>query len=151
MVESKSEVNSKITDAITQTTVSVLGESPAQSMGLVYQAMAQSVSLLMQNAVMSQGGLQQINTAVISTACREIMSLSQPRTPPPTTNNHVTYVPADKVAKTSAENHEVPDRSQMSHKQQEQGDPQANEEEKKESHDRAEKESLDRTEKESHD
>ena len=119
MVESNSEVNSKITDAITQTNVSVLGESPAQSMGLVYQSMAQSVSLLMQNAVTSQGGLQQINAAVISTACREIMSLSQPQTPPAPTNNYVTYV----AGNTSAKHQEIPDGSK----------PQENEEDKKNS------------------
>ncbi len=69
-------VNSKITDAITQTNVKVLAEAPAQSMAMVYQTMAHSISLSMQNAVSSQNAMQQLNSAVVSTACRQIMSLS---------------------------------------------------------------------------
>ena len=53
-------VNSQVTDAVTQTNVKVLGEAPAQSMALVYQSMAHSISLAMQNAQQAQGGLQQI-------------------------------------------------------------------------------------------
>lgn len=69
-------VNSKITDAITQTNVKVLAEAPAQSMAMVYQTMAHSISLSMQNAVSSQSAMQQLNAAIVSTACRQIMSLS---------------------------------------------------------------------------
>ena len=69
-------VNSQITDAVTQTNVKVLAEAPAQSMAMVYQTMAHSLSLSMQNAVSSQSAMQQLNTAIISTACRQIMSLS---------------------------------------------------------------------------
>lgn len=59
-------VNSQITDAVTQANVKVLGEAPAMAMGTVYQVMAQSVGLSMQNAVSAQ---QQMNTiAQASTA-----------------------------------------------------------------------------------
>lgn len=51
-------VNSQITDAVTQTNVKVLGEAPAQSMALVYQTMAHSMSLAMQNSMQTQGALQ---------------------------------------------------------------------------------------------
>ena len=69
-------VNSQITDAVTQTNVKVLGEAPAQAMGLVYQTMAHSISLAMQNSVQTQGGLQQIGNAVTSSACRMILDAS---------------------------------------------------------------------------
>lgn len=68
-------VNAQITDAVTQSNTNVLGGSPAQSMGLVYQTMAHSISLTMQNAVSAQSGMQQINAAVIASACQKIMSL----------------------------------------------------------------------------
>lgn len=68
-------VNSQITDAVTQTNVTVLGEAPAQSMAMVYQSMAHATSLLMQNSVMAQGGMQQINSAVVASACQRIMTL----------------------------------------------------------------------------
>ena len=69
-------VNTQITDAVTQTNVKVLAEAPAQSMAMVYQTMAHSISLSMQNAVSSQNAMQQLNAAIISNACRQIMSLS---------------------------------------------------------------------------
>lgn len=68
-------VNSQITDAVTQTNVTVVGEAPAQSMAMVYQSMAHATSLLMQNSVMAQGGMQQINSAVVASACQRIMTL----------------------------------------------------------------------------
>lgn len=68
-------VNRQITDAVTQSNTNVLGGSPAQSMGLVYQTTAHSISLILQNAVAAQSSMQQVNAAVISTACRQIISL----------------------------------------------------------------------------
>ncbi len=73
-------VNSQITDAVTQTNVTVVGEAPAQSMAMVYQSMAHATSLLMQNAVMAQGGMQQINSAVVASACQRIMTLPGQKT-----------------------------------------------------------------------
>lgn len=70
-------VNSQITDAVTQTNVKVVGEAPSQAMGMVYQSMAHSISLAMQNAMQAQGGLQQIGNAVTSSACRLILDASQ--------------------------------------------------------------------------
>lgn len=70
-------VNEQVTDAVTQTNVKVLGEAPAQSMALVYQSMAHSISLAMQNAQQAQGGLQQIGNAVTSSAVTMIMNTAQ--------------------------------------------------------------------------
>lgn len=67
-------VNSQVTDSVTQTSVNLLGNAPAQSMGMVYQSMAHSISLLMQNSVSAQGGMQQINAAVIASACQKILA-----------------------------------------------------------------------------
>lgn len=65
-------VNSQVTDAVTQTNVKVLAEAPAQSMAMVYQTMAHSISLAMENAMQAQGGLQQIGNAVTSSGVRMI-------------------------------------------------------------------------------
>jgi hypothetical protein len=70
-------VNAQVTDAVTQTNVKVLGEAPAQSMARVYQSMAHSISLAMQNAQQAQGGLQQIGNAVTSSAVTMIMNAAQ--------------------------------------------------------------------------
>lgn len=47
-------VNGMITDALTQSSVAVLGAAPAQAMGNVYQAASHSLSVLFQNAVQAQ-------------------------------------------------------------------------------------------------
>jgi hypothetical protein len=73
MADSNS-VNNQVTDSITQTNVGVVGESPAQSMGTMYQTLAHSTGLSMQNAVTSQNGMQQIGTSVVSAACMKIVS-----------------------------------------------------------------------------
>jgi hypothetical protein len=67
------EVNPQITDAVTQTNVKVLGESPAQALSVVYQTMAHSISLSMQNASTGQNQMQQIGTAIVSAACKAIV------------------------------------------------------------------------------
>ncbi len=68
--------DSQVTDAVTQVNDDVLGQSPAQAMGLVYQTMAHSMSLAMQNAMHAQGSLQQIGNAVTSSACKMILEAS---------------------------------------------------------------------------
>jgi len=48
------DVNSQITDAVTQTNVEVVGESPAVAMGGLYQTLGNSVAMAAANAVHSQ-------------------------------------------------------------------------------------------------
>jgi hypothetical protein len=47
-------VNSQITDAVTQTNVKVLAESPAMAMGSLYQATAQALANAAHNATTAQ-------------------------------------------------------------------------------------------------
>ncbi len=47
-------VNGQITDAITQTNVSVLGAAPAVAMGNLYQTISNSVAMAAANAVYAQ-------------------------------------------------------------------------------------------------
>ncbi len=69
-------VNSQITDAVTQTNVNVLGEAPAQSLGMLYQMSTHAAGLSIQNAVNSQQGLNQISQATVATAVSQIMKLA---------------------------------------------------------------------------
>ncbi|WP_417460694.1 RebB family R body protein [Kordiimonas sp.] len=59
-------VNSQITDAVTQTNVKVLGEAPAEAVGMSFQSMSNSVSLALENATQTQGGMQQVGNAATS-------------------------------------------------------------------------------------
>ncbi|SDE36102.1 RebB family R body protein [Kordiimonas lacus] len=47
-------VNSQITDAITQTNVTVLGEAPAMAIGALSQAMSSSLAVMFANATAAQ-------------------------------------------------------------------------------------------------
>ena len=59
-------VNSQITDAVTQSNLTVLGTAPAQSMATAYQILAQSVGVAMQNAVANQQNMNTIDSAIVS-------------------------------------------------------------------------------------
>jgi hypothetical protein len=62
------KVNEQITDAVTQSNVKVLGESPAQAMGSLYQIAAQANGIAMQNAVSNQNNLNQLNPSIVAKA-----------------------------------------------------------------------------------
>jgi len=47
-------VNSRITDAVSQTGLGVLGAASAMAMGSIYQASAHSISIAFENAVQAQ-------------------------------------------------------------------------------------------------
>lgn len=68
-------VNDQITDAVTQSNVKVIAESPAMAMSMVYQSMAQAVSLSMQNATLSQQNMATISQTVASVASKKILGL----------------------------------------------------------------------------
>ncbi|POA97471.1 R body protein RebB-like protein [Chromobacterium sinusclupearum] len=65
-------VNDQITDAVTQSNVKVLGESPAMAMGSLYQTASHSTGILFQNAVSSQ---QQQNTLAQAAANMGVMQI----------------------------------------------------------------------------
>lgn len=61
-------VNPQITDAVTQTSVKVLAEAPAQAMATLYQTMASANGIAAQNAVSNQHNLNQLNPAIVARA-----------------------------------------------------------------------------------
>ncbi|MCG8492673.1 MAG: RebB family R body protein [Sneathiellales bacterium] len=68
-------VNSQITDAVSQSNVTVLGTAPAQSMATAYQMLAQSVGVAMQNAVANQQNMNTIDSAIVSQGISMLFSL----------------------------------------------------------------------------
>lgn len=65
-------VNSQITDAVTQSNVKVVPESPAMAIGTLYQTLAQSTGILIQNAVAAQ---QQQNALAQAAAAQGVMQI----------------------------------------------------------------------------
>lgn len=59
-------VNGQITDAVTQSNISVLAQAPAMAMGALYQATAQSLAIAAQNAVTQQQSAAAVSNAVVT-------------------------------------------------------------------------------------
>lgn len=65
-------VNSQVTDSVTQSNVEVLASSPAMAVSMLFQTMASSLSLAVQNAVANQQNMNNISSAV-TTKCVETL------------------------------------------------------------------------------
>ncbi|MEM6717693.1 MAG: RebB family R body protein [Bacteroidota bacterium] len=66
----QSTVNGKVTDAVTQTNVTVLGESPAQALSNLYQMATHANGMAMQNSVSNQHNLNQLNPVIVADAIK---------------------------------------------------------------------------------
>ncbi|MCY1128656.1 RebB family R body protein [Frigidibacter sp. RF13] len=72
---SNTPVNSQITDAVTQTNVTVVAGAPAMAMGSIYQTMAHSTGILMQNAVAATQQQNALSQAAANQGVMQIYSL----------------------------------------------------------------------------
>jgi hypothetical protein len=61
-------VNGQITDSVTQASVSVLGNAPAQAIGSLYQTAAHAAGQAIQNAAANQQNMNTLTQAVTA-AC----------------------------------------------------------------------------------
>ncbi|WP_011178426.1 RebB family R body protein [Caedibacter taeniospiralis] len=68
-------VNPQVTDSVTSNMMNVIGMAPAQAMGVLYQGVASTANLAIQNAQSSSQQLNQIGQAVTSVACERIMKM----------------------------------------------------------------------------
>ena len=68
-------VNSQTTDSVALTGTSVLGQGPALSMDFAQVAMADSIGLVMQNAVTAQHNMQTITGAAVVQTCALVLSV----------------------------------------------------------------------------
>ncbi|MBD8890487.1 RebB family R body protein [Labrenzia suaedae] len=64
-----------ITDAVTQSNVKVVGESPAMALSTMYQAMAHSTGVLFENAVAAQQQQNILAQASVNQGVMQIYSL----------------------------------------------------------------------------
>ena len=69
-----SYINSQVTDAISQTSLKVLGEAPAEAVGILYQQMAHSVGLALQNVIAQQQHSYSIHNAITLAASRQLIT-----------------------------------------------------------------------------
>ncbi|MBD8876362.1 R body protein RebB-like protein [Roseibium polysiphoniae] len=64
-----------ITDAVTQSNVKVVGESPAMALSTLYQSMAHSTGVLFENAVSAQQQQNILAQAAVNQGVMQIYSL----------------------------------------------------------------------------
>ena len=67
-------VNPQITDAVNQSNVKVVAEAPAMAMANVYQSLAHSIGLSMENAVNQQQQSNVLSQAVTTQCVQTILS-----------------------------------------------------------------------------
>lgn len=65
-------VNGQITDAVTQSNITVIGSAPGQALGTVYQTLAQAISIGMQNAAANQQQTNELGTAILTRCIRSL-------------------------------------------------------------------------------
>jgi len=58
---SETPINPQITDAVTQANVKTLGESPAEAMSAIYQTLAHSTGMAMENAEQVEAAVSHID------------------------------------------------------------------------------------------
>ncbi|SLN57761.1 RebB family R body protein [Oceanibacterium hippocampi] len=68
-------VNSQITDAVTQSNVTVLAQAPAKAMAVLYQMMAQAIGVSMQNAVANQQSMNTLDAAIVTQGVNLLYSM----------------------------------------------------------------------------
>lgn len=66
-------VNNQITDAVTQSNVNVVAEAPAIALGTVYQTLAHSTGIMMENAAGQQAQTNTLSQAVTATIVSKLM------------------------------------------------------------------------------
>jgi hypothetical protein len=70
-------VNGQITDAVTQSNITVLGSAPAQAMALIFQAAAQAFATAAQNAVSQQQSADTLANAVTTRCVVSLLGASK--------------------------------------------------------------------------
>lgn len=68
-------VNGQVTDAVTQANVKVLGDAPGQAMATIYQVMAHTTGMGMQNAVTAQQQLSTLSQATTTQGVNLLFSM----------------------------------------------------------------------------
>ncbi|UTX50884.1 RebB family R body protein [Chryseobacterium sp. MA9] len=68
-------VNEKITDAVTQSNVKVVAESPAMALANVYQSAAHSTGIMFENAINTQNQQNIVTQAATTQGVTQIYSL----------------------------------------------------------------------------
>lgn len=71
------DVNSQITDSVTQVVSNAIGQGSSQSMAMINTVMAETLGMFMHNAVNAQHNSQMIGTASTTSTCARMLGISE--------------------------------------------------------------------------
>ncbi len=103
----QSQVNDQVSDSVVEANTTVLGNAPAGSQGLLDTVMAETIGMMLHNAVTAQHNAQMVSSAAVTAACARILrsgggvapspvvKVTTPDAPKPADNND-----ASKIAQT---------------------------------------------------
>ncbi len=69
----ESTTNSQITDSVTQSNTTVIGQAPASTQGLLDTVMAETIGMSMHNAVTAQQNSQMMGNAAVAATCARLL------------------------------------------------------------------------------
>ncbi len=75
MAEKQQSVSPQVTDAVTQSNVSVVAQAPAMAIGNVYQTLAHATGMLFENSTASQQQQDILSQAATTQGVMQIYSL----------------------------------------------------------------------------
>lgn len=67
-------VNDQVVDEVNQTTLSAVGNAPAESMALLDMVMAETLGMSMHNAVTAQRNAQMLTAAAVTSTCARLIA-----------------------------------------------------------------------------
>ena len=78
----ESTTNSQITDSVTQSNTTVIGQAPASTQGLLDAVMAETIGMSMHNAVSAQQNSQMMGSAAVAATCARLIKAPTVLKPP---------------------------------------------------------------------
>ena len=79
-----SAVNSQISDSVSDAVATILGNAPSQGFSLLDTVMAETVGMMMHNAVTAQQNAQMIGNAAVTATCAKMLQAQASSSPGPT-------------------------------------------------------------------
>lgn len=78
-----STLNTQIVDGVVQLDELAVSSSASSSQGMLDAVMAETIGMLMHNAVSGQHNAQMVGTAAVTAVCAQMLRLPSPQLPPP--------------------------------------------------------------------
>jgi len=87
-------VNSQISDSVSNAVATVLGNAPSQGFSLLDTVMAETVGMMMHNAVTAQQNAQMVGSAAVTATCAKMLQAQPSSSPGPTPSPPIFSPPA---------------------------------------------------------